>query len=343
MRKKQGIIVLFGGASSEYEVSLRSSFSVLEALDKEKYIIYKIGITKKGEWYLFEGENKEILDGKWQQNCKNKPICVDFSQKCLLCGGKRINAALAFPVMHGEYGEDGRIQSVFELLGIALIGPSAKSAFLSMDKHLCKTVAMREGIAVVPYVAISRRDSYTAEELWEEASALGKDLFIKPSTAGSSVGISHIKSRGELEKALENALLYSDTALIERAVYGRECEVALLSVGTELIVSEVGEIDYKADFYDYKTKYHSDAVKYKIPAKIPEECRLLCQKYARELYFALGCDSFCRMDFFVTDSEVYFNEINAIPGFTEGSMYPMLMAQSGFSLSEVVDILALEK
>lgn len=342
MEKKE-IIVLFGGESSEYEVSLRSSYSVLEALDKEKYIIYKIGITKEGKWYLFEGENEEIISDKWHKNDKNKPICVDFSQKCLLCEGRVINATLAFPVMHGEYGEDGRIQSVLELLGIRPIGPSSRSAFLCMDKHLCKTVAMREGIPVVPYVAISRAHSYTMNELWEELSALGGDLFVKPSTTGSSVGISHIKSKKELAQALKGAFLYSDIALIERAIYGSECEVALLATDDEIVVSEVGQIDYKADFYDYKTKYHSDTVKYKIPAKIPEECRLLCQKYAKELYFALGCDSLCRMDFFVTESEVYFNEVNAIPGFTEGSMYPMLMAKSGFSLSELVDALACKK
>lgn len=339
---KISVCVLFGGKSSEYEVSLSSAYAVLEAIDNEKYIVYKIGVSRDLEMYLFEGENEQILNDTWLEKAKNKPICVDFCKKSLVCEGEKIKPTLAFPVMHGEYGEDGRIQALFELLDIKIVGASSAGASLCMDKLLCKSVAMRELIPVVPYVALSQREAkkITEAELTELFRDLGQDVFVKPTKCGSSVGITRVRSEKALREAIKTALECSDTVLIEKSISGKECEVALTEIDGEVVASEVGEISYKADFYDYKTKYASSKVKYKIPAKIPKECRDLCQKYAKELFCALGARSLCRADFFVTDkAEVYFNEVNSIPGFTRGSMYPMLLERQGYKMSELVDLL----
>lgn len=337
--KKRTVFILFGGKSSEYEVSLASAHSVLSAIDEAEWDVIKIGITRDGKWYRFFGENEEILKDIWHKNSKNKPLCVDFSRKCFVSEGEELKADIAFAVMHGEYGEDGRIQSLFELLEIELVGPDSFSASLCMDKQLCKTVAMREGIPVAPYTELTKRQFEESDSLWAELEGLGDDIFIKPSRAGSSVGITHIHAENELNAALLNAFSVCDRVLAEKAIHGNECEVAILENGSGIIVSEVGKIVHKSDFYDYETKYHSDGVEYEIPAKIPEECRLLCKNYAMELYRALGCGGLCRFDFFVTEHEVIFNEVNAIPGFTSGSMYPMLMRKAGYSLSGLVSAL----
>ena len=332
------ICVLFGGESNEYEVSLRSAFSVLESIDYQKYIVYKIGITRDGKWLLFNGENEEILNDTWHENRKNIPICVDFSQKSLVAGSVRISPDLALIIMHGEYGEDGRIQGLFELLHIKKLGVSASSASLCMDKHLCKLVAMSECIPVVPYVLLKRRDACYDSLISEIGEEM--DVFVKPCTTGSSVGISRVRDKEELKRAIYYALEYSDKVLIERAIDGAECEVAVMEASNELVVSEVGSLSYKSDFYDYETKYNSSTVKYKIPAKIPEECRNLCREYARRLFESLGCSGLCRVDFFVTrEGEVFFNEVNALPGFTSGSMFPMLFEGEGYQMMELIDAL----
>lgn len=338
MKERISVGVVFGAQSNEHEVSLKSAYAILEAIDVSKYEVHKIGITRQGKWFCFRGENKEILNDVWYQNPKNEPICVDFLRKTLLARGSELRLDAVFPIMHGEYGEDGRVQSLFELLGIPLVGVSSASAVLCMDKGISKAVATRELIPVVPYISV-RRGEYDIKELKEQIPPRC-ELFVKPARSGSSVGISKISCVSELEGALEIALDVCDEALIEKGIRGRECEVAVLCDGEKTVVSDVGEISYKASFYDYNTKYNSRGVKYKIPAKIPEECRNLCQKYAKELFCALGVRSMARVDFFVSeDGAVYFNEVNAIPGFTRGSMYPMLMRHAGYPLKELIDAL----
>ncbi len=336
---KLEICVLFGGMSSEHEVSLASAHTVLGAIDEKKYIVRKIGITRGGEWYLFEGSISEILEDKWHKSDKKVPICVDFLEKCLVCGDKKIRPSVAFPVMHGEYGEDGRVQSLFELLGIKCVGADSRCASLCMDKYLCKCVATRERIPVTPYITV-KKGHYEINELLCKIGESICDLFVKPSLGGSSVGISHIHSEGELAGALERALKYSDTVLIEEAIKGSECEVAILEREGECVVSEVGQICYEADFYDYQTKYFSSSVKYKIPASISLKCAEECRDFAKRLFLALGCRGMSRFDFFVCENgQIYFNEVNAIPGFTGGSMYPMLLRAQGYELEVLIDAL----
>ncbi len=333
------ICILFGGKSTEYDVSLRSVAFVLSSFEKLPYRIHKIGITRDGKWLLFKGENSEILEDKWHENPKNEPICIDFSQKMLFTDSERLYPDVAFPVMHGEYGEDGRVQGVLELLEIPIIGVDSFSASLCMDKEKCKIIAQSRGIPVAPYVALRKnsKDNEKVLNLIKTDIRRGIDVFVKPSRGGSSVGISHIKHERDLDTAIKSAFSLCDTILIERAISGHECEVALLEDGGALIVSEVGKISYTGDFYDYDEKYKSANVKYEIPAQITDTCRTLCQKYAEEIFLLLGCHSMARVDFFVTEQgQVYFNEINAIPGFTSISMYPMLLSHAKITPSDLI-------
>lgn len=338
--RKTRVCVLFGGKSEEYEVSLRSAYTVLRAIDIERFEIIKIGITRQGEWFLYEGENEQILSGEWVRNDKNTPTSVDFVEKCFTFGARRERPDVIFGVLHGAYGEDGRVQALCELLEIPHIGASCASSALCMDKLLCKTVAMRELVPIVPFVAITRKELIESGADYDFEG----DVFVKPSTGGSSIGISHIRDKAHLPLAIDNAMRYSSTILIERAIKGSECEVAVFELDGKIMVSEVGQISYKTDFYDYDAKYHSNSIKYKIPAKISEECRILCQKYALKMFNALGVRGLCRVDFFVSDEgEVYFNEVNSIPGFTEGSMYPMLMARLGYDTTTLITTLIEQK
>ncbi|MBQ8738635.1 MAG: D-alanine--D-alanine ligase [Clostridia bacterium] len=333
------ICVLFGGKSTEYDVSLRSVLFVLSVLEKLPYRIHKIGITRNGKWLLFKGENSEIAEDKWHENPKNEPICVDFSQKMLFTDSERLYPDVAFPVMHGEYGEDGRIQGVLELLEIPVIGVDSFSASLCMDKEKCKIIAQSSAIPVTPYVALRKNgeDNEKIIGMIKTDIRRGVDVFVKPSRGGSSVGISHVKHESELDSAVKTAFSLCDTVLIERAINGHECEVAILETGSALTVSEVGKISYTGDFYDYDEKYKSTNVKYEIPAQITDKSRTLCQKYAKEIFLLLGCRSMARVDFFVTEQgQVYFNEINAIPGFTSISMYPMLISHEKITPSELM-------
>ncbi len=336
------ICVLFGGKSTEYEVSLRSATFVLSVMEKLPYKIHKIGITKEGKWLLFKGEKSEIAEDKWHENPKNEPICVDFSQKTFFTKDEIIYPDIIFPVMHGEDGEDGRVQSVAELLGISLVGVDSFSASLCMDKEKCKIIAQSSAIPVTPYVALRKNgeDNEKIIGMIKTDIRRGVDVFVKPSRGGSSVGISHVRDERLLDCAIETAFSFCDTVLIEKTVKGHECEVAILEKDGELIISEVGEISYEGDFYDYDVKYKSSSVRYEIPAKIPQESRTLCQKYAKEIFLLLGCRSMARVDFFVTEQgQVYFNEINAIPGFTSISMYPMLISHMGITHSELISTL----
>lgn len=332
---KTKVGILFGGQSGEYEVSLKSAYNILDAID-EKYIKYKIGIAKSGEWYLFEGDNELILNDMWLEGGKNTPLCVDFSKKCFVCGGKELFLDVAFLVLHGDFGEDGRVQSLFELLEIPFVGCDAKSSAVCMDKYLCKTIAIREFVPVVPFVCVSREDFQRDEY---DCNFEG-NVFVKPIDKGSSIGISRARGKEQIKTSLALALGHSKEALIEKEIKGAECEVAIAQINGEIIVSEVGQISYKGDFYDYETKYNSKSVKYKIPAKISKECRNLCKNYAKAMFKALGCRHLCRVDFFVTrDGEIYFNEVNTLPGFTKGSMYPMLLNQQGYNMPRLVDSL----
>ena len=337
--KKPTLCLIFGGKSSEYEVSLRSAYNVLGAIEREKYSIEKIGITKTGEWYLFTGNEREIADGKWEKG-KCKKISIDFARKILYAGRKKIKPDIVFPVMHGEYGEDGRIQGIFEALEIKCVGCDAFCSHTSMDKHLSKLIASEAGVAVAKYIVLYKNIKENGEKARRFACEIGYPVFVKPAFGGSSVGVSMVKDEGELEHAIKNAFAVSSKILIEERIDGVETEVGVLEIEGEAVSSIAGQLCHGGEFYSYDEKYKNGKTKYIIPAEISEKTKKELEECLKKLYSALGIRGLCRFDFFVTrDGTLVFNEVNTMPGFTHDSLFPMLWQYSGYSTAQILNII----
>lgn len=344
--RKLNVCVLFGGISPEYEVSLRSAESVLNHMDPEKYNIFPVGITQKGDWVLFGGKDySQLPSGRWTENPENRRAAISpvrgqgllsFEGDCVV----REMIDVVFPVLHGENGEDGAVQGLLQLAGIPFVGSKVAASAVSMDKTLTKLVA---DSAAVPQAAW---ELVRASELaWHMESILDKienrfsyPVFVKPAGTGSSVGVSKAKDRGQLVQALENAGKYDEKILVEEFIDGIEVEVAVM--GNESPVASVcGEIDSGAEFYDYDAKYVTDTSVAYIPARISTEAEETARELAIKVYTAVGCRGLSRVDFFVTrdDGRVILNEINTLPGFTSISMFPKLFDASGIPYSQLID------
>lgn len=343
--KKIKLCVLFGGRSSEYEVSLKSAYSVLSNADRAKYDVLPVGITKEGEWYFFEGDYESLPDGSW---CKDtsamKRVALDLAgQKLCLVDGKNVSdfpVDVVFPVLHGSYGEDGTVQGMLSLAQIPFVGCGSASGAVCMDKLFTKQIVRTTGVRQAECV-ILYRDSWAekAQMLVERAEReLGYPMFVKPARAGSSVGVSKARNREELMAAAEIAFREDSKVLVEEAIDGREIEVAVLNEGNAYTVSDCAEIVTGADFYDYEAKYQSSASGYHIPARLPEDVRNQVRSWAEIIFRALDCRGLSRVDFFVNDrGDIVFNEINTLPGFTSISMYPKLMMHTGMTYAELID------
>ena len=339
MKKRIG--VFFGGKSGEHEVSRVSATTVIKSLDKDKYDVVMIGITKKGEWLLYEGPIEALAGGEWEQKAKEDlerdPGYYGFS---VMGGtGKKLTDIIDFalPIMHGPNGEDGTVQGVFELLNIPYGGSGVAGCAVTMDKIIAKEVFADAGLAQSPYIAFSSSD---IEKGIEEKinGSLEYPLFIKPANMGSSVGITKVTRKEDLLPALRLAAKYDSRLVAEHGIDAREIEIAVMG-NEELSFGAIGEIVPGAEFYDYDAKYNNDDSKLLIPAPLTEEQAASVREMAGKAYRAAGCCGFSRVDFLMdkASSEIYINEINAIPGFTSISMFPMLMMETGLSLSEITD------
>lgn len=343
--KRLTLCVIFGGCSDEYEVSLRSAYEILKSLDYEKYEVIRVGITKKGEWLLFEGENEKILEDSWYKD-KTIPVTFDLTSGNLLVLEKvvyAIHAHVFFPILHGGYGEDGRLQGLFDIMGVKYVGCNSFSGQICMDKALAKEIAEKEGIVVARWVELKKeileeRDVESSLEKLLKKKKISYPVFVKPTKGGSSVGVRYVKSRKDLINSIKEAFIHGDRVIIEEEIKGEEIEVALMQTKNETLVSSAGMIKYSGDFYDYETKYFSKDVEYVIPAKIPFDALDKVRKAARKLFDAYGCSSLARLDFFYTEKgKIVFNEINTMPGFTRISMFPKLFLEYGFSFSQIVE------
>ncbi len=344
--KKLSVCVLFGGVSPEHEVSLRSAESVLNNLDKEKYNIFPVGITKTGEWILYGGRDySKLPTGEWQHCPENRRAAIspvrgqgllNFEGDCVV----RERIDVVFPVLHGENGEDGSIQGLLQLAGLPYVGPGVAASATCMDKTLTKLVADRAGIRQAAWRLVTARELANNPETVLDGveKAFSYPVFIKPAGTGSSVGVSKAKNREALLAALTNASKYDSKILVEEFINGREVEVAVLG-NAGPAASVCGEIDSGTEFYDYDAKYISDCAQLYIPARIPEEVSERVRDNAIRIYEAMGCRGLSRVDFFVTyeGQEIVFNEINTLPGFTSISMYPKLFEASGIPYPELLD------
>lgn len=335
------IVILFGGQSGEHEVSLNSARSVLQAIDRTQYSIETVGISKEGKW--FWGVQPE----DWQENPLHRGTQVtlvhDPSNPHFLAldGSTLPNEGkfdLIFPVLHGPFGEDGTIQGLFEMANVPYVGSGVLGSALGMDKDRMKAVFAMAQIPQAAYISILRTNiQANSEEIIRQVEdRLGYPCFVKPANLGSSVGISKAHNREELIKALELAARYDRKIVIEENVVGREIEVSVL--GNDMPEASIpGEILPAHDFYDYDAKYLDTGSRLLIPAPLKPELVASLQDMAIRAFRSVEAFGLSRVDFFVTpEDQIYINEINTLPGFTQISMYPKLWGASGIPYSELI-------
>ena len=343
MKKK--VLVLFGGVSSEHDVSLNSASSVIKNIPTEKYDVIKMGITKDGRCYVYNGSPDMLPEGKWLEDTENlEPAVISCDRAhhgiIRLANGAEIERIdVAFPVLHGKNGEDGTMQGLFEISGIPYVGCGTAASAICMDKAVTNAMADFSGIAQAEWTAFDKH-AYSGNKaalLANAAEKLGFPIFVKPANAGSSVGISKAKNLEELEAACEKAFEHDKKVVLEEGIVGMEVEVAVMG-NENPVASVVGEVVPCNEFYDYDAKYLANESELHIPARLSDEMLKAVQAEAVRAYRALGCEGFTRVDFFVCeDGSIKLNEPNTIPGFTSISMYPKLFAASGVPYSELLD------
>ena len=331
------ILVLFGGCSTEYEVSLHSAYAVLSHMDPARYTPLAVGITREGQWLCYTGDLSRLEDGTWQQaaDCIPCTPLVEREAHALLLldgSGRRLLFDAVFPVLHGKNGEDGTIQGLFELAGIPYVGCDYCSSACCMDKAITNTLADSAEICQAKWLSCVAEEYREIKDgfLKKAEDYLGYPIFVKPANAGSSVGVSKAVDRASLEKAMEVAFKEDRKVVLEEFVDGFEVECAVLG-NFDAQAMSVGQIKPANEFYDYEAKYENDNSELYIPAHIPEETIEEVRRAAVRAYTVLGCSGLSRVDFFVTKKD------NTIPGFTPISMYPKLCEHSGIGYSELID------
>lgn len=350
MPKALRVGLIFGGRSGEHEVSLLSAQGVMNAIDKTKYQVVPIGITKEGRW-LASGDPLKALSSGAIAESNPALLLAEPSDRGLmrledLETGRALSAVqvseldVIFPILHGPYGEDGTVQGLLELAGIAYVGAGVAASAVGMDKILFKGIMEAQGLPVVPYVVILRKtwEREPDNVLARIEAELGYDCFVKPANLGSSVGISKAHDRSELRAALDDAARYDRKLLVEVAVDAREIEVSVLG-NDEPIASVPGEVVPSNEFYDYAAKYLDGESDLLIPAPIPSQTAEMIAQVAVDAYKAIDCAGMARVDFLLDrkTGRVYLNEMNTLPGFTPISMYPKLWEASGISYPELID------
>lgn len=343
--KKLNVCVLFGGISPEHKVSLRSAESVLLNLDPEKYNIFPVGITEKGDWILFGGNDyTQLPSGKWLEHPDNRKATISpirgqgllsFEGDCVV----REMIDVVFPVLHGENGEDGAMQGLLQMAGIPFVGSHVAASAVAMDKTLTKLVADNEQVVQADWILVRSAElASKMDRILDSIEAkFTYPVFVKPAGTGSSVGVSKATDRARAEEALMFAGKYDDKILVEEFIDGREVEVAVMG-NRNPVASVCGEIDSGAEFYDYEAKYVTDTSVAYIPARVSEEVSEQVRETAIKIYSAVGCRGLSRVDFFVTaENRIVFNEINTLPGFTSISMYPKLFTASGIPYNQLLD------
>ena len=333
--------IIFGGMSTENEVSVVSAGSILGNIDRKKFEVFPIYIDKQGKWYIFIEDGKKRELGAEVENIIEIENIEEYLQKL----------DVVFPVLHGLYGEDGTIQGLFELLKIPYVGCRVLASSVGMDKVYTKIVFEKAGLNQAPYEYVRKyKDTYIyidknfnekISNLKEIAKKITENLefpmFVKPSNSGSSVGVKKAENEKELIENIEYASKFDNKILIEQGIKGREIECAVLG-NEEVIASCVGEIKSADEFYSYDAKYKNEESKTEIPAEIPEEISEEIRKQAIKAFKAIDGKGLSRVDFFVEDktNKIIINEINTMPGFTSISMYPKMFEKSGIPYRELI-------
>jgi D-alanine-D-alanine ligase len=334
MSNKKKVAILYGGRSVEHGVSVNSARNIFEFIDKERFEPLPIGITKGGQWYLTTSVTKDIEQGK------ALTLILDAQRPgfTLLSSGDRLKADVIFPVLHGTDGEDGSIQGMIKAMDIPMVGTGVLGSSVSMNKILAKKLLKLAGLPVTKFITFhfSEKESIDFKEVKKE---FGLPFMVKSASLGSSVGVSKVKDEKSFQNAIDEAFRYDDSLLIEEFITGREIECAILgnnppeaSYPGEIVVSS------KYEFYTFDAKYvDPDAVKIDVPAKLDKKIAEKIRQVSVRAFQALYCEDFSRVDLFLTEAgDIYINEINTIPGFTNSSMYPMMWKERGIGFTQLI-------
>jgi len=328
---KKKIAILYGGRSVEHDISVKSAKNIFEYIDRKKFVPILIGITKKGEWLL----TKEVTS-----SIKGETISLELNanKPTFKTKSKRIKVDIVFPVLHGTDGEDGSIQGLLKAMSLPMIGTGVLGSALSMNKLVAKKMLKEAGLPVADYdfAYYKNRKEISFEEIEKK---FGLPFMVKSANLGSSIGVSKVKSKEDFKKALNESFRYDDCVLFEKFIEAREIECAILgnspakaSLPGEIIVSD------KYDFYTFDAKYNdAEAVEIKIATKLDKEISDKIRELSLKAYQVLCCEDFSRVDLFLTkDGNVFVNEINTIPGFTNSSMFPMMWKERGISFTDLI-------
>ena len=346
MQKKR-IAVIFGGKSSEHEVSRVSATNVIRSIPKDRYDVLTIGITKQGRWLLYSGDTSAIADGSWEKHPDNLTAFIapapSVSGMVVIHPDRTeiMKIDVIFPVLHGKNGEDGTIQGLFEMSGIPYVGCGVLASAACMNKAVTNIMLEKFGIDQAKFTWFYAHEYFEAPDriIADTEKELGSyPVFVKPANAGSSVGVSKAHNREELIRAIEIACAEDGKVVVEESIVGHEVECAVLG-NDEVIASCVGEIKPAEEFYSYNAKYSNEESKTEIPADLPKEISEKIRKQAIKAFKAIDGKGLARVDFFVErkSNEIYINEINTMPGFTNISMYPKLFEKSGISYKELLN------
>ena len=331
---KLRVAIICGGKSSEHEISCISANGILNAIDRSKFEPVLLGITKSGKWLLLPDDTTFITQNGALPTVPESGIEVSITSQGLFSGGKNLAIDVAFPILHGTYGEDGTIQGLFEMIGLRYVGSGVLASAVSMDKSYAKPIFAAAGLKVAPGTVVTSTN-------FELPSNLKFPLFVKPARSGSSRGTTKVKQSSDLKAAVEAALAFDSKVIIEQAVDGKEIECAVLQSEGKTIVSPVGEIviSSKYEFYDFQAKYLDDSMQL-VFSELPAGVEQKIQSAALTAFNAAGCEGLARVDFFYSASgDVVINEINTMPGFTPLSVYPKLIEKSGINYQGLITTL----
>ncbi len=343
---KKSILIIFGGNSTEHEVSCKSVMNFVNNVSEEKYEKHYVGIKKNGDWVYYTGDTALIPTGQWVDEASNIPCVLSPNKSAkglvlLDSSNTLIKIDAIIPVLHGKNGEDGTIQGLFELCEIPYVGCGVVASGTSMDKAFTKLIVQSlKDIPQADYVLVRQGDNET-DYIEAAESKFCSPMFVKPCKSGSSQGVSKAENRQALADAVNLALEHDSKVLIEEAIFGRELECAVLETKDGIICSNAGEAVAGDVFYSYEAKYNNSDSKTVTAPELPDGINELVQKYAADIFKVLGCNGLSRIDFFLerdTD-RVVFNEINTLPGFTAISMYPMMMEVVGYPIEKLMDTL----
>lgn len=338
---KKSVAIIFGGKSAEHEVSLNSAVNIYNALDKNLFEPILLGVSKTGTWYQFKSADvfkkyKSLLDQELHQE-EQITLISDQAKPWIysLKSNQKKSIDCAFPIIHGTMGEDGTLQGFFRILNIPFVGCSVLGSALGMDKEYMKKVMSAAGIANSKYVVLKKNSAIDYNSLVKN---LGSPFFIKPANAGSSVGVHKIKSESEFQIKLKDAFQYDHKVLAEEFMQGREIECSVMGLNDKPKASLPGEVLAKHEFYSYDAKYiDQNGADIVIPARLSDTEIKNIQTIAVKTFQELNCDGLARVDFFVkADGQIYVNEINTLPGFTQISMYPKMWEASGLAYKDLI-------